>query len=46
MANNIRKLHPYMTVIDDERSKPGSSKLKLIRKLMSKEPVNDPNVKV
>ena len=44
MANNIRKLHPWMTVIDDERSKPGSSKLKLIRKLMSEKPVNNPNM--
>ena len=44
MANNIRKLHPWMTVIDDERSKPRSSKLKLIRKLMSEKPVNNPNM--
>jgi len=43
-SNNIRRLGAsgHMTVLDHDR--PG--KLKIIKKLMSKEPVNDPNAKV
>ena len=43
-SNNIRRLGAsgHMTVLDDDR--PG--KLKIIKKLMSKKPVNETNVKV